>query len=109
MMADKSKIRSIRFSEELYELIEKQPGSNFTDKLDTLVHHFEFELDEVNKELARVRQDIDRERKYLRVLRDSKETLQQNVRAINSRLLTLLPEVDRAFNVIQGVEVSVNE
>lgn len=108
-MADKSKIRSIRFSEELYELIEKQPGSNFTDKLDILVHHCVFELDEVNKELARVRQDIDRERQYLRVLRDSKETLQQNVRAINTRLLTLLPEVDRAFNAIQGVEVSVNE
>ena len=108
-MADKSKIRSIRFSEELYELIEKQPGSNFTDKLDTLVHHCVFELDEVNKELARVRQDIDRERQYLRVLRDSKETLQQNVRAINTRLLTLLPEVDRAFNAISGVEVSVNE
>ena len=108
-MANKGNIRSVRFTDELCSLIEKQPGSNFTDKLDTLVHHCVFELDEVNKELARVRQDIERERQYLRVLRDSKESLQQNIRAVNARLLTLLPEVDRAFNAIHGIEVTANE
>lgn len=108
-MANKGNIRSVRFSDELYNLIESQPGSNFTDKLDTLVHHCVFELPEVTAELQRVREEIDRERRYLRVLRESKETLQQNVRRINDRLAILLPEVDRAYGVIQGLEVGSNE
>ena len=108
-MANKGNIRSVRFSDELYNLIESQPGSNFTDKLDTLVHHCVFELPEVTKELQRVRQDIARERQCLRVLQESKATLQQNVRRINDRLAQLLPEVDRAYGAIQGLEATGNE
>lgn len=108
-MANKGNIRSVRFSDELYNLIESQLGSNFTEKLDTLVHHCVFELCEVTAELQRVREEIDRERRYLRVLRESKETLQQNVRDLNFRFNQLLPAVDRAFNTIQGLEVGSNE
>lgn len=36
-MANKSNIRSIRFTDELYELIDRQAGDTFTQKLENLV------------------------------------------------------------------------
>lgn len=36
-MGRKSTIRSIRFSDELLELVDRQAGRNFTEKLENLV------------------------------------------------------------------------
>ena len=36
-MANKTNIRSLRFSDELAELIERQQGQNFTEKFENLV------------------------------------------------------------------------
>ena len=52
-MAIKTNIRSIRFSDELAELIERQQGSNFTQKLENLVTRCMWELPTREREIGR--------------------------------------------------------
>ena len=53
-MAQKNNIRSIRFSDELAELIDRQVGRTFTEKFENLVTRCVWELPEKEKELERL-------------------------------------------------------
>lgn len=64
-MAAKNNIRSIRFSDELAELIDRQVGDTFTQKFENLVTRCVWELPQKEKELARIQADIQRERERL--------------------------------------------
>ena len=61
-MANKTNIRSLRFSDELAELIEGQQGQNFTEKFENLVTRCVWEVPARGKELAelerRIRQSL---------------------------------------------------
>ena len=61
-MRNKSKIRSIRFSPDIYDLIERQSGENFTQKFDNLVTRCFYELPAKERELQRINQEIDEQR-----------------------------------------------
>lgn len=67
-MAKKSNIRSMRFSDEILSMIEKQPGDTFTAKFESLVTRCMWELPAKEKELARIQDQIDREGRRLREL-----------------------------------------
>ena len=65
-MAGKPNIRSIRFSDELAELIDQQVGNTFTEKFENLVTRCvwelpqkEAELERLERKLERLRQEID--------------------------------------------------
>lgn len=64
-MAKKNNIRSIRFTDELAELIEAQIGDTFTEKFENLVTRCIWELPKAEAELKRIRTEIERERKNL--------------------------------------------
>ncbi len=71
-MAGKPNIRSIRFSDELAEFIDRQAGNTFTEKFENLVIRCvwelpqkEAELEGLNKELERLRQEIDERQEKL--------------------------------------------
>ena len=65
-MAAKNNIRSIRFSDEIAELIELQQGNNFTQKFENLVNRCVWELPAKEDELAQLEKRIQEKREQLR-------------------------------------------
>ena len=65
-MATKNNIRSIRFSDELAELIERQQGENFTQKFENLVYRCAWELPAKERELKQLEERIQEKREQLR-------------------------------------------
>ena len=61
----KNNIRSIRFSDELAELIDRQIGNSFTEKFENLITRCVWELPAREKELQRINQEIRQKRQQL--------------------------------------------
>ena len=74
-MAAKNNIRSIRFSDELAELIDRQVGDTFTQKFEGLITRCVWELPQKEKELAHIQADIQRKREQLYNLQRATEQL----------------------------------
>lgn len=83
-MAKKNNIRSIRFSDEMEELIDRQVGNTFTQKFENLVTRCVWELPEKEKQLARIQAEIQRERQRLSDLQRATEQLHMLERDIQS-------------------------
>lgn len=64
-MAGKPNIRSIRFSDELAELIDRQAGNTFTEKFENLVTRCVWELPQKEAELKEVQKKVRQEEKRL--------------------------------------------
>lgn len=64
-MARKSNIRSIRFSDEIAELIDRQQGDNFTQKFENLITKCAWELPARERELAELEKRIAEKRRQL--------------------------------------------
>ncbi len=79
----KGNIRSIRFTDELYEQIDRQTGDTFTQKLENLVTRCVWELPDKEKQLKDIQEQIDRERKQLRRIQDEKYKAEVNFRELN--------------------------
>lgn len=80
----KNNIRSIRFSDELADLIERQVGDTFTQKFENLITRCVWELPEQEKRLEKVREDIRLERERLYNLQRATEQLRLLERDIQS-------------------------
>ena len=65
MALKKNNIRSIRFSDELLEIIEQQVGDNFTQKFERLVYNCYMLAAEKEKEIQRLDDMIRRQREQL--------------------------------------------
>ena len=74
-MAQKNNIRSIRFSDELAELIERQQGRNFTEKFENLVTRCVWELPERERQLEHIQKQIGEQRRQLYNLQRASEQL----------------------------------
>lgn len=85
-MAGKGYIRSIRFSDDLAELIEQQVGNSFTEKYENLITRCVWELPQKEAELKRIQEEIQQERKRLADLRKRRETLNQVIQSIQQNL-----------------------
>lgn len=72
----KGNIRSIRISDDMAELIDRQVGNNFTEKWENLVTRCVWELPKKEQELERIQQNIDRERQKLRDLKKAQQNLE---------------------------------
>lgn len=83
-MAQKNNIRSIRFSDELAELIDRQVGQNFTEKFENLVTRCVWELPEKEAELKRLDQEISRKRKEYQKLSAQLEKLVDTVQNLEA-------------------------
>lgn len=83
-MAAKNNIRSIRFSDELAELIDRQVGDTFTQKFENLVTRCVWELPQKEEQLARIQADIQRERERLYNLQRATEQLRALERDIKN-------------------------
>lgn len=85
-MAGKPNIRSIRFSDELAELIERQVRSTSTEKFENLVTRCVWELPQKEEELKRLQKDIEQERRLLVKLMQKRRNLDQVIQSIQQNL-----------------------
>ena len=76
-MATKNNIRSIRFSDELAELIDRQVGDTFTQKFENLVTKCVWELPKKEEQLKAIEERIAKERERLYNLQKATEQLRQ--------------------------------
>ena len=83
-MAAKANIRSIRISDDMAELIDRQAGANFTEKWENLVTRCVWELPGKEKQLEKIQARIDQERQRLYDLQRATEQLQMLERDIKS-------------------------
>lgn len=67
-MANKTNIRSIRFSDEMISVIEQQQGETFTAKLENLVFRAILELPAKEAELEEIKEEISKRREKLHEL-----------------------------------------
>lgn len=93
-MAGKPNIRSIRFSDELAELIDRQIGNTFTEKFENLVTRCVWELPQREAELKEVQKQVRQEEKRLAELRKRREKLDQAISDIQRRLDYHLKELE---------------
>lgn len=85
----KKNIRSIRFSDELAELIDRQIGDTFTEKFENLITKCVWELPQKEKELEQIEKKIQEKRTELKELSTKTKVWQQKMQKINLSLWTL--------------------
>lgn len=83
-MAQKNNIRSIRFSDEMADLIDRQIGDTFTQKFENLVTRCVWELPAKEKRLADIQAQIEKELDRLYNLQRATEQLRMLERDIQS-------------------------
>lgn len=83
-MAKKNNIRSLRFSDEMMEMIEAQAGDTFTAKFEALVTRCMWELPRKEQELKGIQERIDYERKQLARIQKRVRELDQNILSAES-------------------------
>ena len=93
-MAGKPNIRSIRFSDELAELIDRQAGNTFTEKFENLVTRCVWELPQKEAELERLEEKIQQERKRLAELQKRRTKLERIMQSIQQNLDYQLNELE---------------
>lgn len=94
-MAGKGYIRSIRFSDDLAQLIEQQVGNSFTEKYENLITRCVWELPQKEAELKRIQEEIQQERKRLADLRKRQRKLDQTINSLQDVLNYRLGELER--------------
>lgn len=94
-MAGKPNIRSIRFSDELAELIDRQAGNTFTEKFENLVTRCVWELPQKEAELERLEEKIQQERKRLAELQKRRTKLEQIMQSFQQNLDYQLNKLER--------------
>ena len=95
-MAQKNNIRSIRFSDELAELIDRQVGRTFTEKFENLVTRCVWELPGKEAELERLDKEISRKRKQLQQMTVQVASLGETINRLLPPVKTLEEEIQRA-------------
>lgn len=103
-MANKSNIRSMRFTDEILEIIEAQQGDTFTAKFENLVRTSVQELPKKQRELKDYQEMINRERQELRRIRDLKQKFESNLRDINWSLEQAARQVKRVSSALENIE-----
>lgn len=104
-MANKSNIRSMRFSDDILEIIEAQQGDTFTAKFENLVRTCVQELPKKQQELKSYQDWIERERQELRRIRDLKQKFESNLRDMNWAMESAARQVKRVSSALEGIEV----
>ena len=98
-------VKSIRLSVETVQLIEKQEGSNFSDKVDKLLYKCVLELPQKQRELKAVQQQISRERQELEYIRKQQSELSRHIRSLNATVQSAERETARVVKQLEALTV----
>ena len=85
----KGNIRSIRFSDELIEIIDQQVGDNFTQKFERLVYNCYMLLPEKERQLEQLEERIQRKRADLAELSQHYDISARTLRSIENNLFAI--------------------
>lgn len=88
-MAQKNNIRSIRFSDELAELIDRQVGRTFTEKFENLVTRCVWELPGKEAEIKRLDEQIKKKRTQLQTMSVQVQNLEKTMDIVKGKLIWL--------------------
>lgn len=97
-MAQKNNIRSIRFSDEIADLIDRQSGETFTQKFENLVTRCAWELPQREEQIRQLDAEIQRKREQLLELRNKYNTAAANLHKITGRIESLETAIDQAIS-----------
>lgn len=100
-MATKNNIRSIRFSDKLAELIDRQIGKTFTEKFENLVTRCVWELPQKEAERKAIQEQIERERQKLRELHQKRWALQQAIDGLSQKMQQCIDAVDQTMQQLE--------
>ena len=98
-MATKNNIRSIRFSDELAELIDRQVGYTFTQKFENLITRCVYELPKKEEQLAWYDQEIGKRRKQLDQLAQRAMKYSEQLNNLERQLLTVSETIKKMEEV----------
>lgn len=96
-MANKNNIRSIRFSDELAELIDRQQGDTFTQKFENLITRCVWELPDKERELKQVEAQIREKRKQLQEMTAQAGELCMTINSLTPKVRELETNINRAL------------
>lgn len=94
-MAQKNNIRSIRFSDELAELINRQVGRTFTEKFENLVTRCVWELPQKEQELERLKQEIRQKQQQLQEMKNQVYKLSGTINQLFTKAKALENAIDQ--------------
>lgn len=94
-MARKNNIRSMRFSDEVIEMIESQQGENFSQKFENLVTRCMWELPRKEEELKRLDKEIDDKRAELRKISTGYMEVWRDLGAIKEHVSAIRQRLDK--------------
>lgn len=94
-MAQKNNIRSIRFSDELAELIDRQVGRTFTEKFENLITRCVWELPQKEQELERLKQEIRQKQQQLQEMKNQVYKLSGTINQLFTKAKTLENAIDQ--------------
>ena len=101
-MAAKGNLKSVRLSDDLIELIERQVGDTFTAKLENLVTRCIWELPAREKELSQIQDQINRQREQLRNLQSLYWKLNNVYNDLNSKTSSILHSINQAIQELNA-------
>lgn len=93
-MARKTKIRSMRFSEELEDLINQQVGETFSAKFERLVYNCYMLASEKEKEIKELDKQIERKKVLLLTLGRNYDELHRASMQLTSKLKFIMDTLD---------------
>lgn len=96
-MAKKNNIRSIRFSDELADLIDRQVGKNFSEKFENLVTRCVWELPQTETRLKDLEERITEKRTELQTLNAKVRNLENTLFELGSRVGAVRNTIDRTL------------
>jgi septal ring factor EnvC (AmiA/AmiB activator) len=102
-MAKKNNIRSIRFSDEMIEMIESQAGDSFTAKFEALVTKCAWELPKKEEELRQIEATIERKRGELRKLWDYANKVERNANILQTNITTATVQLNRTIKELEAM------
>ena len=85
----KTNIRSIRFSDELADLIERQNGNTFTEKFENLITRCVWELPQKEKELKELEKQIQQKKHEIALLSSRSAKIINTVSDLERKLYAL--------------------
>lgn len=95
-MAQKNNIRSIRFSDEMAELIDQQVGDTFTQKFENLITKCVWELPMKEAALANLDEQIRRKQGQLLTMSEQVRQLESTINDLFPKIQSLKAGIDRA-------------
>ena len=83
---EKRILKSVRISEDVLNIIEAQPGENFTAKLEGMIRTCYLEMDKRQAALASIQKTIDMERSRLRQIRNKANEIEDAAYQLSASL-----------------------